>query len=102
MDSNQDANPYRPPAPVSPRLGFVRTFQVGKQETHTVFIEASFWTGLRSYAVDAEGTAGPVHRGAAQFEVGKQERHEIRIEVDRSAKVNVYIDGELVQRLLEV
>ena len=40
----------------------------------------------------------PVHRGACRFEVGQRERHEVEIQVDRTARVNAFVDGELVKK----
>lgn len=99
MQSNPGShNPYQPPVAVhKPIVGVIRSFQVGVREFSTVFVESSLWTGLRTYAVDAAGVTGPVHQGACRFEVGTQERHRVEIEIDGLARVNAYVDGELVE-----
>lgn len=91
-------NPYAPPTSVSERLdGAVRSFRVGVDEVVTVFVEASVWTGITTYAQDSEGNSGPTHRGHCQFEVGQRERHEVVIEVDRNGRANAYVNGQLVE-----
>jgi hypothetical protein len=91
-------NPYEPPALVNDGIvGAVRSFRVGVEEIITVFVEASVWTGIRTYARDVESDSGPVHRGPCQFEVGTRERHEVTIEVDGTGRVNAYVDGQLVE-----
>lgn len=94
-------NPYEPPATINQSVGgSVRSFQVGVDEINTVFVRASFWTGIRTYSTDAAGTSGPVHRGPCQFEVGNRERHQVKIEVDDLGKANAYVDGRLVEENL--
>lgn len=77
-----------------------RRFQVGCDEVYTILVESSLWTGLRTHAIDAAGVSTPVHRGACRFEVGERERHEVEIQVDRTASVNAFVDGELVEKNL--
>lgn len=91
-------NPYQPPTSVNEQITGARSsFQVGVNETITVFIEASIWTGIKTYARDMESNVGPVHRGSCEFEVGKVERHQIAVAVDNMARVNTYVDGQLVK-----
>jgi len=101
LGEEKPVNPYEPPTSVNDRIsGAVRSFRVGVKEITTVFVEASVWTGIRTYARDVEsdlGDLGPVHRGPCQFEVGKRERHEITIAVDGTGRVNAYVDGQLVE-----
>ena len=98
LGGRKPVNPYEPPASVNDRIaGAVRSFRVGEEEITTVFVEASVWTGIRTYARDLESHLGPVHRGPCQFEVGERERHEITIAVDGTGKVNAYVDGQLVE-----
>ena len=98
LGEEKQVNPYEPPTSVNDRIsGTVRSFQVGVKEITTVFVEASVWTGIRTYARDVESNSGPVHRGPCQFEVGKRERHEITITVDGTGRVNAYVDGQLVE-----
>ncbi len=98
LGEEKPVNPYEPPTPVNDRIsGAVRSFRVGVKEITTVFVEASVWTGIRTYARDVKSNLGPVHRGPCQFEVGKQERHEITIAVDGTGRVNAYVDGQLVE-----
>ena len=94
----QPVNPYEPPSSVNDRVfGAVRSFGVGVNEITTIFVEASIWTGIRTYARDVEDELGPVHRGPCQFEVGKLESHEITIAVDGTGRVNAYVDDQLVE-----
>ena len=98
LREEKPVNPYEPPTSVNDRIAdAVRSFRVGAQEVSTVFVEASVWTGIRTYARDEESDSGPVHRGPCQFEVGKRERHEIMIAVDGTGRVNAYVDGQLVE-----
>lgn len=98
LREQQPINPYESPTSVKDRVsGTVRSFLVGGEETITVFVEASVWTGIRTYARDAEGVSGEVHRGTCQFEVGKGGCHEVKIEVDGVGRVNAYVDGQLVE-----
>jgi hypothetical protein len=91
-------NPYKPPATINQGVGrAVRSFQVGVDEINTVFVEASFLTGLKTHSIDAAGISGPVYRGVCRFEVGETERHQVMIETDGMARVNAYVDGELVE-----
>jgi len=101
LDEQQSVNgpnPYQPPTSVNEQItGALSSFRVGINETITVFIEASIWTGIKTYVRDAEGNAGPVYRGSCEFEVGKVERHQITVAVDNLASVNAYVDGQLVE-----
>ena len=91
-------NPYEPPVALDRRtLKNVRSFQVGVDEISTIFVQSSYWTGITTQATDAAGISGPRRRGACQFEVGERERHRVRIEIDSLARVNAYVDGELVE-----
>ena len=86
LREQQPINPYESPTSVKDRVsGAVRSFLVGGEETITVFVEASVWTGIRTYARDVEGDSGEVHRGTCQFEVGTGGCHEVKIEVDGAA-----------------
>ncbi len=96
--SDQLANPYSPPVSTSRRIaGLIRSFKVGHDKTHTVFVESSFWTGLTTHVTDQDGVAGPPHKGACRFEVGSEKPHYVQIEVDEKARVNAYVDGRLIQ-----
>jgi hypothetical protein len=98
LGEEKPVNPYEPPTSVNDGIsGAVRSFRVGVKEVTTVFVEASVWTGIRTYARDVESDVGPAHRGPCQFEVGKRERHEITIAVDGTGRVNAYVDGQLVE-----
>ena len=98
LGEEKPVNPYEPPTLVNDGIsGAVRSFRVGVREITTVFVEASIWTGIRTYARDVDSDLGPVHRGPCQFEVGKRERHEITIAVDGTGRVNAYVDGQLVE-----
>ena len=98
LGEEKPVNPYEPPTSVNDRIsGAVRSFRVGVKEITTVFVEASVWTGIRTYARDVERNLGTVHRGPCQFEVGKRERHEITMAVDGTGRVNAYVDGQLVE-----
>lgn len=98
LRADKPVNPYESPASVNDRIdGSVRSFRVGVDEITTVFVEASVWTGIKTYGRDALGNSGPVHRGPCQFEVGKSERHGIMIEVDGVGRANAYVDGQLVE-----
>jgi len=100
-DNQNDENPYSPPATVHHRAGVAcRSFQVGREEINTVIVETSLWTGLSTHSTDAAGNSTPVQRGPRQFEVGERERHQVEIQVDRTARVNAFVDGELVERNL--
>ena len=74
LGGRKPVNPYEPPTSVNDRIaGAVRSFRVGEEEITTVFVEASVWTGIRTYARDLESHLGPVHRGPCQFEVGERD-----------------------------
>ena len=90
-------NPYAPPATIDSRQGIVRSFQIGNAERFVIVIEASFWTGLKTRAVDSSGVTGPTYRGDCRFDVGETEVHDIEIGIDRWARLNLYVDGELLE-----
>ena len=102
MPANEsDENPYLSAATVDHRLGSARrSFQVGRDEISTILVETSLWTGLRTHSTNAAGNSTPVQRGACRFEVGERERHQVVIQVDRTARVNALVDGELVEHNL--
>ncbi len=98
LGEEKPVNPYEPPSSLNDRVSAAaRSFRVGVKEITTVYVVASAWTGIRTYARDVESNLGPVHRGPCQFEVGKRERHEITIAVDGTGRVNAYVDGQLVE-----
>ena len=98
VGEEKPVNPYEPPTSVNDRIsGAVRSIQVGVNEITTVFVEASIWTGISTYARDVNSESGPVHRGPCQFQVGQREQHEIAIAVDGTGRVNAYVDGQLVE-----
>ena len=98
LGNESHENPYVSPATIGHRLeGAVRSFQVGREEINTIFVETSLWTGLRTHSTNAAGDATPVQRGPCRLEVGERERHEVVIEVDKTARVNALVDGELVE-----
>ncbi|MGV7229621.1 MAG: hypothetical protein ACQ9IQ_13280 [Nitrospirales bacterium] len=88
--------PYLPSAKAHDRAVFARrSFDVGSDEVTTIFVEASIFTGLRTHSTNSAGNSTLVRRGACRFQVGERERHEIAIEVDRTARVNALVDGEI-------
>ena len=98
LGEEKAVNPYEPPTLVNDGISVAgRSFRVGVREITTVFVEASIWTGIRTYARDVDSDLGPVHRGPCQFEVGERERHEITIAVDGTGRANAYVDGQLVE-----
>ena len=100
-DNEITENPYLSPATNDHRLGnSSRSFQVGRDEIHTVCVETSLWTGLRTHSINAAGNSTPAQRGPCQFEVGERERHQVVIQVDKTGRTNALIDGELVEHNL--
>ena len=96
-DANAD-NPYTPPMTGDERFGMARhTFYVGRNEIHAVCVETSIWTGLRTHTVDAAGNVTPAQRGTCRFRVGNEEQHEVEIQVDKVARINARVDGEVVE-----
>ena len=92
-------NPYRPAGVLSEMMGgVVRTIRVGANHVSSVTIQSSFWTGLTTISKDDAGFNGPVHRGPCEFELGSRERHQVSIQVDKSARVNIYVDGALKEK----
>ena len=102
MPNNANAdNPYAPPATSYDCYGMVRrTFQVGRDEIHTICVESSLWWGLRTHTIDAAGNPTPAQRGTCRFQVGKREQHHFEVQVDEAGRVNVLVDGELVEHNL--
>ncbi len=94
-----DENPYLPPVTFDYHSGSAgRSFQIGGDEMNTVFVEASLWTGLKTHSSNAAGKSTPVRCGPCRFELGERERHQVEIQVDRTARVSAFVDGELVER----
>ena len=88
--------PHLPSATVHDRASIARrSFDVAKDEITTFFVEASIFMGLRTHSFNSAGHSTPVRQGACRFQVGECEQHEIAIQVDRTAKVNALVDGEM-------
>ena len=82
-----DENPYPPPVTFDHHSSTaIRAFQIGNDEIHTVFVETSLWTGLKTYSTNSAGESTPMQRGACRFEVGDHERHQVEIQVDGLGK----------------
>lgn len=71
---------------------------VGRDEKHTLIVETSLARGLKSYTVDASGTRTPIQRGACRIMVGEREEHQVEVKLDVSHRVNVLVDGKLVEQ----
>jgi len=74
-----------------------RTFQIGRDEIHTICVETSLWRGLRTHTIDAAGNSTPAQRGPCRFQLGKREQHQVEVYVDTTGRVNALVDGELVE-----
>ncbi|MEO8495708.1 MAG: hypothetical protein ABI614_11600, partial [Planctomycetota bacterium] len=69
----------------------------GREEIHTVIVETSLARGLKTHTVDAAGKATPVQGGPCRIQVGEREVHQVEVELDATYRVNVLVDGELVE-----
>ena len=47
--------------------------------------------------MDAEGNSTPTRRGLCRFDLGTAEQHQVEIRLDKTIRVNAYVDGELVE-----
>ena len=89
-------NPYSPPRSVTP-LRPQRTFQIGNQDLFTLVVTSSFWTGIHCAAFDAAGKTLAYHRGTGSFIAGEAEVHRIAIATDQTARIQLFVDNELVE-----
>ena len=90
------ANPYSPPRhglPLRPQ----RTFQIGTEHPVKLVLTSSFWTGIHCTAFDAAGESLVSHRGTGKFLIAAQEPHEVEIATDPTARIQLFIDGEMVE-----
>ena len=71
--------------------------RVGREEIHTLIVETSLARGLKTHTVDAAGNATPVQRGPCRILVGEREEHQVEVELDAKHRVNVLVDGELIE-----
>ena len=62
-----------------------------------MIVETSLARGLKTHTVDAAGKATPVQRGPCRIQVGEREEHQVEVELDATHRVNVLVDGELVE-----
>lgn len=62
-----------------------------------MIVETSLARGLKTHTVDAAGKATPVQPGPCRIQVGEREEHQVEVELDRTHRVNVLVDGELVE-----
>jgi hypothetical protein len=94
----QSDNPYTPPAvDVDLLVMRRRVIHVGREEIHRVIVETSLARGLKTHTVDAAGKATPVQRGRCRIQVGEREEHQVEVELDATHRVNVLVDGKLVE-----
>ena len=95
MHSN---NPYEPPSlDVDWMVMRRRAIQVGREEIHTVIVQTSLSRGLKTHTVDATGEATPIQRGPCRIQIGEREKHLVEVGVDATYRVNVLVDGKLVE-----
>ncbi len=99
MPSNEGHDhPCLLPATVDCWFGRSRyCFRVGSEETNTICVESSLWTGLRTYSINAAGISTSIVRGPCRFEVGDRERHEVVVQLDNAGRPIVLVDGETVK-----
>lgn len=91
-------NPYAPPEVDADWLVMRRrTFRVGREEIHTVIVETSLARGLKTHTVDASGNPTPTQRGPCRFDIGEREEHEVEVKLDEQHRVNLLVDGRLVE-----
>lgn len=99
MPNQTDNNPYVSPVTVEDQSNATRrSFRVGVQEVHTVVVETSLWSGLRTHTTNEVGTSTPVVRGNCEFEIGEHERHVIKVAVDGTGRMSLSVDGAVVER----
>ncbi|WP_442510401.1 hypothetical protein SH528x_002019 [Novipirellula sp. SH528] len=94
----QSNNPYEPPPlDVDWLVMRRRAIPVGREEIHTVIVQTSLSRGLKTHTVDAAGEATPIQRGPCCIQIGERERHQVEVELDAMHRVNVLVDGKLVE-----
>ena len=83
-------------------------FRVGKEERHTIRIDASTWTDFVKVLVDGKeipatrikmsGFVADSGVPSRKFTVGEKERHQIEVKVDTGAppQIELFADGQLV------
>jgi len=99
-DTNAN-NPYAPPQVDADWLVMRRrTFRIGREEIHTIIVETSLLTGLKTHTVDAAGNSTPTLRGTCRFHVGQREEHEVAVQLDDTQRVNLLVDDRLLEENL--
>ena len=97
----RDNNPYASPQAATDWLvKRRRTFRIGREEIHTIIVDTSLFTGLKTHTVDAAGTSSPKLRGTCRFPVGQREEHQVSVELDAMQRVNLLVDDKLIEKNL--
>ena len=62
-----------------------------------MIVKTSLARGLKTHTVDPAGKATPIQRGPCRIQVGEREEHQVEVELDATHRVNVLVDGKLVE-----